>query len=444
MQDRRRPDTSELNQPAGQADEKEALPIVVGLSHRTASADVRGLLSINTDEISTINAILAHTPGVSECAVLSTCNRTEIYAFAAGEAVASRLLQRISEWRQLDAEELHPYLYILEGEDCVSHLFRVASGLDSMVVGEAQILGQVKRAFAQARAYGAAAARLSRLSEHAVASAKNVRNQTGIGGCPVSLAGAAAEQVKKAVEDASHATALVIGAGENAELITHHLTVRGASRIWIANRTPERARRLASLYNAAAVDLEDIDDLLTHVDVVVTSTGSNQPILDAGRIQRALDARNGRDLILLDLAIPRDIEVGAGDLPGIHLYSADDLGRLARENIRVRRESAKKAADIVTQEVQGYFKWLQERQSVPAIRALRARAEEHRQEALGRALKKLRNGMSPEEALDYLSYHLKARLLHTPTRALLRATQEDEDGITIETLAHLLDIENQG
>lgn len=415
--------------------------ITVGLSHRTASADVRGRLSFSLEETEAVTAYLADTAGVHECALLSTCNRTEIYAFAQGRQVGSRLLEKLANWRNLDAEELTPYLYSLDGRESIRHLFRVASGLDSMVLGETQILGQVKRAFLVARQRGTVDATLLRLLEHALAGAKLIRTQTGIGGCPVSLAGAATSQVQRAINSPEQASALVVGAGENADLILHHLSSRGIGEIWVANRTAERAQQLARKYGVNAVALNDIDDILPRMDVVISSTASDRVVLDTLRIRRAVEQRGQRELLLLDLAVPHDIEPDAGNLPGVLLYSADDLGRLARENIHTRREAARQAESIVDEEVCRYLEWLRKRASVPAIKTLRQQAEQHRQTALKRALRRLNNGMSAEEALDYLSHQLNARLLHTPTRALTRATVEDDSGETMRTLSRLLDLD---
>lgn len=414
--------------------------LALGLSHRTASAEVRGHLSFSLEETPEVIRHLAQTEGVLECALLSTCNRTEIYAFATGYDTGKRLLESLATLRGLAPDSLRPYLYFLEGGESVRHLFRVASGLDSMVLGETQVLGQVKRAFAAARETGTVNATLSRLYEHALASAKRIRNQTGIGGCPVSLAGAATSQVQRAISNPGQASALVIGAGENAELILHHLSSRGVGNLWVANRTLSRAVRLAHEYGARALSLDDIDDVLHRMDVVVSSTAAEHVILDAVRVERALCERRDRDLLLLDLAVPRDIAPEAGDLPGVQLLSADDLGRLARNNIRMRHEAAARAEGIVDDEVSRYREWLRRRASVPAIRALRERAERDRRDALQRALRRLQNGMAPEEVLDYLSRHLSGRLLHDPTRALANANLEDASGETMRTVSRLLNL----
>ncbi|MGN8160564.1 glutamyl-tRNA reductase [Salinisphaera sp. SWV1] len=416
--------------------------LVVGLSHRTASADIRGRLSFAGDETPAVIRHLASTDGVEECALLSTCNRTEVYALAEGRNAGIRLLERLAQWRDLNPADLRPYLYCHNGGESVRHLFRVASGLDSMVLGETQILGQLKRAFLLARESGTVQAALSRLSEHAVASAKRIRNRTGIGGCPVSLAGAATAQVQRAIDQPAHASVLVIGAGENAGLILRHLSSRGIGELWIANRTRAHAESLARQCGARVLTLDEIDAVLPRVDVVVSSTAADHVILDAKRVAGALDGCRNKGLLLLDLAVPHDIEPAAGQLPGVRLLSADDLGRLAREHIRTRREAAANAERIVDENVARYLQWLRGRASVPAIRALRERAERDRRDTLERAKRRLKNGMPAEEALDYLSRQLSGRLLHNPTRALAEANLEDASGETLRTVSRLLNVED--
>lgn len=414
---------------------------VVGLSHRTASTEVRGRLSFAGDETPDVIRHLASIDGVEECALLSTCNRTEIYALAEGRDAGHCLLESLAQWRDINVSDLRPYLYFHNGRESVRHLFRVASGLDSMVLGETQILGQLKRAFSLAQESGTIKGVLSRLSQHAVASAKRIRNRTGIGRCPVSLAGAATAQVQRAINQPAQASALVIGAGDNAELILRHLGSRGIGELWIANRTRARAESLARDHGARAITLDEIDAVLPRVDVVISSTAANHAILDAARVAAAFDGGRNKELLLLDLAVPHDIEPEAGQLPGVRLLSADDLGRLARENIRTRREAAARAEQIVEEDAARYLEWLRGRASVPAIRALRERAERDRLDALQRAKRRLENGMSPEEALDYLSLQLSGRLLHNPTRALAEANLEDASGETMRTLSRLLSLE---
>jgi glutamyl-tRNA reductase len=420
--------------------ESPARLLTIGLSHRTASTEVRGKLSFSAEEAQSLAAHLNQIDGVNEAAVLSTCNRSEVYALARGKNAGNTLLARLAAWRGLSAEELRPYLYFLEDRSSIRHLFRVACGLDSMVLGETQILGQVKKAFQMAREAGAVQATLLRLSEHAVAGAKQVRTRTGIGGCPVSLAGAATAQIHRVVTRPKEARVLLIGAGENAELILRHLASRGTGEVWIANRTGEHAHALAGQYNAHAIPLDDIAEVLPRVNVVISSTASSEVILDAEQIECALADHATGELLLLDLAVPRDIAPEAGELAGIHLFSADDLGRLAKDNIRSRHEAAGCAEAIVEDEVSRYLEWLHQRAAVPAIRALRDNAETHRQKALKRALRRLENGMPSEEALDLLSRHLSGQLLHAPTRALTRAAQEDPGGDTVRTLGRLLDL----
>jgi len=411
--------------------------VVLGLSHRTADVAVRGRVAIAPDDRDAARARLRGLPGVTECMLLSTCNRTEVYAVLS-EPRDDALLGGLADWCGVPPSALRPYLYRYRGVDCVKHLFRVASGLDSAVLGEAQILGQLKRAFAEARAAGHAGPVLSRLNDHARGIAKQVRTRTGIGRCPVSLAGTATAQIQAIVGTPSAASALVIGAGENAELVVRHLVSRRIGHLIIANRGLARARRLAGQFGAEAIGLGDLsDDALTRADVVISTTGAPGVVVSADVVRAAQRRRGGRPQLLLDLAVPADIDPAAAGIPGVTLLSADELGRLARANMSQRETAARRAESITENGVEAYATWLRDRSVVPAIRALRHDAEAHRQAALRRARRHLAAGRPVDEVLEYLSQNLANRMLHAPMQALHRSAERDEQRAAIAAAREL-------
>lgn len=388
---------------------------VIGLSHRTATVDIRGRLAVTSEHRQSALRHLRALPGVAECMLLSTCNRTEVYAVAQD---STALLSGLAEWFALPVAKLHPYLYHFRGAESVQHLFRVASGLDSAVLGETQILGQLKRAYAVARENDCAGPLLSRLNEYAWSTAKRVRTDTGIGRCPVSLAGIAASQIGHLMDCPARARAMVVGAGENAELVVRHLLSRHVGHITIANRGLERARRLAAQFDAEAIGLNQLEEAVAAADVIISTTGAPDTVLSAEIVRAARRQRGDRPQLLLDLAVPADIETSAGGLPGVELLTADDLARLARANMRSRADAAREAETILERGVRAYTAWLRTRTVIPTIRTLRENAEEHRQIALERAYRHLASGMPVEDVLDYLSRHLTNRILHAPMEAL--------------------------
>lgn len=407
---------------------------VIGLNHRTATVDIRGQLAVASERLPSALQHLRGLPGVAECMLLSTCNRTEVYAVANNSAA---LLSGLAEWFALPIAKLHPYLYHYRGADSVKHLFRVACGLDSAVLGETQILGQLKRAYAVARENECAGPLLSRLNEHAWSTAKRVRTDTGIGRCPVSLAGIAASQIAYVTDRPTSARALVVGAGENAELVLRHLVSRHVGKITIANRGLERARRLAAQFGGEAIGLDQLEEAIVAADVIVSTTGAPSTVLSAEVVRAARRQRGGKPQLLLDLAVPADIETAAGDLPGVELLLADDLARLARANIRSRQDAADKAETMLERGVHAYAAWLRTRTVVPTIRLLRRNAEEHRKIALERAHRHLASGMAVEDVLDYLSRHLTNRMLHAPMKALHDSAERQEQQSAIAAAQQL-------
>jgi len=401
----------------------DGIPAMLGISHRTAAVDVRGRLTIAADDRSRALESLSRATGVRECAVLATCNRTEIYAVTDG-GDTEPLLRWFCQWHGLSETVLRPYVRQRNGRDAVAHLMRVASGLESAVIGETQIVAQIKDAFLPSGEVHGAGSVLHRLTDHALAVAKRVRSETGVGRCPVSVAGVAADAVGRLLGDLPDARILVIGAGENAALVLKHLRAKGAVRLVVANRTLTRARRLAAEHGAEAYPLSAVEDLLAEVDAVVATSGAPQALIDAPLIARARARRSGAPLLLIDLAVPPDIAPDAADFPDVHLYSVDALAALSRANLAHRLDAVREADRLIDDGSDRFMDWLAARSAAPTITALRRQADDFRRDALEKARRELRRGRPAEEVVAYLAHHLTQRLLHEPSLALRSADSE--------------------
>lgn len=408
----------------------------LGLNHETAPVAVREKLAFSPEELGNAVAELVATHGVHEAAIISTCNRTELYASAHDEAT---LLAWLAQSRQLDAASIHPYLYRLPDRDAAKHVFRVASGLDSMVLGETQILGQLKDAVREAQDAGGLGAALNGLFQKAFSVAKAVRSQTTIGANSVSMAAAAVKLAERLFPDLSELNVLFIGAGEMIELCATHFAAQSPRRLSVANRTLDRGVALASQFGGDAFPLAELPDRLASYDIVVTSTASQLPIIGLGAVERAIKLRKRRPIFMVDLAVPRDIETEVAALPDIYLYTVDDLAEVVRQG-RAEREQAVVEADlIVDRGADEFMQWLDSRALVPTIRALKDQAERLRRHELERALKQLAKGDAPDKVLESLSQSLSNKFLHAPMAALnhAEASQHPELIDTIRRLYHL-------
>lgn len=393
----------------------------LGLSHKTAPLDVRERVVFNSEATQGALEQLARLDGIDEAAVISTCNRTEIYALTQSDDTAETVGRWLAAQHHLDYQWLRPYLYSYRGRDAVMQLLTVASGLDSLVLGEPQILGQTKVAYHQSAAAGTLGQALERLFQHAFAVAKQVRSQTAIGESPVSVAFAAVSLAKQIFGDLPRRAAMLVGAGEMIELTARHLREQGLPRLIIANRSQEKAAKIAEAYDGEGIGLADIPQRLHEADIVVTSTASALPILGKGSVESALRARKHRPFFMVDLAVPRDIEPEAGDLRDVYLYSIDDLRSVIEENIRSREAAAAQAREIVESRAEHFMTWLRTLDAVEAIRQLRDNGERLREQTLRRAMMRLQRGDSPEETLEYLANTLTRKLLHEPTVGLREA-----------------------
>ena len=391
--------------------------IVLGINHQTAPVGLRERVAFGSDAMPRALAQLRGMPSVREVALLSTCNRTELYALAddTGDALADWLASHP------DAGDLHAYLYRHRDADAIRHLFRVAAGLDSLVLGEPQILGQVKEAWAVARSNGALGPHLDRLFQHAFTTAKRARTDTRIGANPVSVASAAVRLAQESFARLEDSTVLLIGAGETIELAARHLVEGKARRLLVANRTLAHAQDLATRHGGVALPLTELDRHLGEADIVLSATASREPIVTRPQVAAALAKRKHRPMLLLDLAVPRDIAQDVATLDDVFLYTVDDLERAIEDNRRSRREAAREAEAIIELQTARYVETLQASARHAPLKRLRAHGERSRNIALEKARAHLAAGKDPNEVLDLLAHTLVNRLLHAPTAALREA-----------------------
>jgi glutamyl-tRNA reductase len=411
----------------------------LGLNHHTAPLGVRERVVFHVERLGEAldeaKRVLA-----PEAAILSTCNRTELYLSGEPDEVRrSAASEWLARFHRVEPGELSPYLYTLPREQAVRHAFRVASGLDSMVLGEPEILGQMKEAARSAAAAGTLGTVLGKLFQRSFAVAKEVRSTTQVGANSVSMAAAAVKLAARIFPSLKDQKVLFIGAGEMIELCATHFAAQGPARITIANRTLERAQVLAHRFNARAIELRELAAQLHEYDIVVSSTASSLPILGKGLVERALKARRRLPMFMVDLAVPRDIEQEVGELDDVFLYTIDDLQGIVQGNLDARRAAVQQAEAIIDTQVGQFMHWMQVRQSVPLIRALRDKAEDARQYEVERALKLLARGEDPKQVLEALSQGLTNKLMHAPTQALSEATGEERRTLA-DTLARLFRI----
>ena len=405
--------------------------VCFGYNHETASVASREKVAFTEARLPDALAQLQALDGVAEAAILSTCNRMELYLVAAEESSTGHVIDRAGQWLQdhfeLKQEDLEAF-YHREAEDTARHLFAVASGLNSMVLGEPQIFGQLKSAFAVAEEAGSVGSRLQRLFPEAFRIAKKVRTDTAIGENPVSVAYASVDLAGHIFSNLSKRTALLLGAGETIELVARHLCDAGLGNLIIANRTLARAESLAQQFDATAVLLADVPERLPEADIVISSTASQLPILGKGAVERALRQRHYRPMLLIDLAVPRDIEPEVSELSDIYLYSVDDLKDVIAENLRLRASEANKADGIINEGVIGVEEDFRGRQSADVVRTFRESALAIQEVELAKAIRSVERGESAEEVIRRLARDLTNKLIHAPTAGLRQIAREGDDG----------------
>lgn len=403
--------------------------VTLGINHRTAPVELRERVAFTPERMTEAFVELRAATGASEAAILSTCNRTELY-LAGDDDCAPMVLRWLAGFHDLDAADLEQALYVHRDADAVRHMMRVAAGLDSMVLGEPQILGQLKDAYAAARNAGATGSFLSRLFEHTFSVAKRVRTQTAIGENPVSVAYAAVSMAHHIFADMSRNKALLIGAGKTIELVAQHLADAGVSDFLVANRTLERAQALAENHGGRGILLSEIPDYLADADIVIASTASPLPVLGKGAVERALKKRKHRPYFMVDIAVPRDIEPEVASLADVYLYTVDDLRQVIEENIRSREGAAREAENMVTTGVHDFLSQLRALDSVSVLKQFRNRAEQLRDLEAEKALRALRNGADPETVVRSLARGLTNKLLHQPSVQVRKATAEGRTEVT--------------
>ncbi len=394
--------------------------LILGLNHKTAPVDIRERITFGPDIIVGALRSLLENPWLNEAVILSTCNRTEIYC-SLTETEQDEVGLWLSNFHGIELETISPYLYRYEGKDAIQHLLQVACGLDSMVLGEPQILGQVKSAYQTANVAKATGKLLGRLFQHTFSVAKQVRTDTAIGCSPVSVAFAAVSLARQIFSDLSEQTAMLIGAGETIELAARHLHQHGIGRIIVANRTLDRAHTLANQFDGYAISLTEISTHLSEADIIISSTASPLPILGKGAVESALQKRRHQPVFMVDIAVPRDIEAEVGNLDDVYLYTVDDLDEVIQENMRSRQEAALQAKEMIEQHTEEFMGWLRSLDAVSIIQNYRGQAESIRDEVLERALRQLQNGKAPEEVLQYLAHTLTNKILHTPSTKIRQA-----------------------
>jgi glutamyl-tRNA reductase len=415
--------------------------LALGINHKTAPVEVREKVVFAPDGLRRALSEVAALPPVLEAAILSTCNRTELYCNVDCDDAAP-VIRWLGEHHHLGVDDLQNYVYSHAGRDAVRHVLRVASGLDSMILGEPQILGQMKDAYHSAAEAGTVGTLLGRLFQHTFMVAKQVRTDTAIGASPVSVAFAAVSLARQIFGDLSGQTALLIGAGETIELAARHLHDNQIGRMIVANRTVERAHTLAAQFDGYAIALDDIGAHLGEADIVLSSTASPGPILGPDGVRQAIKRRKHRPILMVDIAVPRDIDPAVGNLDDVYLYTVDDLHEVIEENQASRREAARQAEEIIDIQVAHFMGWIKSLDAVETIRAVRDQAESVRSEVLTKAQQMLDAGKPADETLEYLAHTLTNKLLHNPSVNLKMAGHQGRREL-IKAARELFELKNR-
>ncbi len=413
---------------------------ILGLNHTTAPVEIREQVIYSGDDIARALAELVQLQGIDEAVILSTCNRTEFYLDSDDGGVTA-----LASWLKGDqslSKDAEAALFTLNNEEAIRHLFRVACGLDSMVLGEPQILGQLKDAFRQAEQSAAVGSQLSRLFQHTFSVAKKVRTDTEIGSSPVSVAYAAVNLANQFFAGFSKHTALLIGAGMTIELVARHLSSKGIGRMFVANRDFDRAQEIASQFDGFALPLSEIEGTLPEADILISSTSSTEPIVTTKQMQSAIRARKRRPIFAVDIAVPRDLEAGIGELDDVYLYTIDDLDKVIVEGQSNREAAAVDADRILIEETQRYLSIERSKEVAPIITALRDHGDALRHEVLEQARRRLAKGADQDEVLEFVTASLLKKFLHQPS-VRLREAGEQSDQAFIDAIRELFGLEHK-
>jgi len=413
--------------------------LVVGLNHKSADVEVREKLAFNGDKLGEGLKRLKALSEVKEAVIVSTCNRVEMYASVEDPARASEsIMAFLGDFHGLESASLKRSLYFREDEDAIKHIFRVASSLDSMVVGEPQILGQIKDAFAFGLERKSTGVVLNKLLKKAISVAKRVRTETRIAENAVSISFAAVELAKKIFTDLSNKSVMLLGAGEMAELAAMHLKSSGVREIVVANRTYERGVELANNFGGRPVRFENFRDEMLHSDIILCSTGAPTYVVKKVDVHRIMKERKQKPVFMIDISVPRNIEPAINGLENVYLYDVDDLQGVVDSNMGERKKEAEKAEEIVTEEVETFERWINTLESVPAIVSLREKAEQIKNQELQKLLNKLRLDEKEQKAVEYMAAAIVNKLIHPPTVAL-KDEMEDRD-LLIAVIRKLYDL----
>ncbi|VAW50115.1 Glutamyl-tRNA reductase [hydrothermal vent metagenome] len=402
--------------------------ITLGINHKTAPLDLRERLAFTPQSLPEALLSLKKLVHIEEASILSTCNRTELYCVTT-EDNDQAIIQWFSQFHGLKEEQIKKHIYLHAHEETIRHAMEVASGLDSMVLGEPQIAGQMKDAYAVANEHGAIGQLLGKLYQRVFAVSKQVRTDTDIGSSPVSVAFAAVSLAKQIFGDLKQTTVLLVGAGETIELTARHLHSQGVGNIIIANRSIERAQKLADEFQGEAISLQHISDHLHKSDIVIASTASPLPIIGKGTVERALKQRKHEPIFMVDLAVPRDIEPEVSGLDDVYLYSVDDLQSVIEENMGNRLQAAEQAREIIDIHVSHFLDWQKSLGAVDVIAQIRTNTQNLSDEVLTKAKKQLAAGQNAEDVLDFLANTLTNKFLHQPSTKLREASQENRNDV---------------
>jgi len=402
--------------------------ITLGINHKTAPLELRERLAFTPQTLPEALQSLKKLAHIEEASILSTCNRTELYCVTSKDNDRA-IIEWFSHFHGLDEEQIKQHIYLHAHEETVRHAMEVASGLDSMVLGEPQIAGQMKDAYAMANENGTIGLLLGKLYQRAFAVSKQVRTDTDIGSSPVSVAFAAVSLAKQIFGDLKQTTVLLVGAGETIELAARHLHSQGVKKVIIANRSVERAQKLADEFQGEAISLQSISEHLHRCDIVIASTASPLPIIGKGTVERALKKRKHEPIFMVDLAVPRDVEPEVNQLDDVYLYSVDDLQSVIEENMENRIQAAEQARDIIDVQVSHFLDWQKSLGAVDIIAQIRQNTQDISSEVLNKAKKQLAAGQNAEEVLDFLANTLTNKFLHQPSTKLRQASQEERDDV---------------
>lgn len=414
--------------------------VALGINHKTAPVAVREKIAFNPDHLSSALQQMLQEVQCGEAAILSTCNRTELYVVQDGDVnlTQERILKWLENYHKVPASTILPSIYCHQGQEAVNHMMRVACGLDSLVLGEPQILGQMKQAYSQAKAAGSMALVLDRLFQRTFGVAKQVRTETEIGASAVSVAFASVNLAKHIFATLEKVNVLLVGAGDTIELVAKHLYENKVGKITVANRTIARAEIMAKQIGADVITLAQIPEKMSQVDIVISSTGSTLPIIGKGMVENALLQRKRRPIFMVDLAVPRDIEEQVADLEDVFLYTVDDLQNIIAENIQSRRKAAVQAESMVNSQSNNFMCWLRGLNTQDTVISYRNQCLESRDQLLEKALIQLQNSKSPEAVIAELATKLTNKFMHAPTSAIQSAAQGGE----LDKLIYLRDIFN--